>query len=171
MKKNGEYVGVDEKFIPENEKYVDESLLGDKEKAKNTAKKFAKGYLIFFVIFVIFAISLPIFIFTQARKQMNNQYSSFSTKGNKYTFSHLQGTKSGFELRDYFDDIITNNKLEAYTTITVVYNGKSAVTEDEILSIKNSIPNTSTKAYEVSVDYADSRGQAINKVTIKDIQQ
>ena len=31
MKKNGEFVGVDEKFIPEDEKYVDESLLGNKE--------------------------------------------------------------------------------------------------------------------------------------------
>ena len=28
MKKNGQYVGVDEKYIPEEEKYVDESLLG-----------------------------------------------------------------------------------------------------------------------------------------------
>ena len=37
MKKNGEFVGVDEKFIPEDEKYVDESLVGDKEKAKKVA--------------------------------------------------------------------------------------------------------------------------------------
>ena len=76
MKKNGEFVGVDEKFIPENEKYVDESLLGDKEKAKKTAKKFAKGYLIFFAIFVIFAMSMPIIMFTQARKQMNDKTES-----------------------------------------------------------------------------------------------
>jgi len=168
MKKNGEYVGVDEKFIPENEKYVDESLLGDKEKAKKTAKKFAKGYLIFFVIFMVFAISMPIFMYTNARKQMNDKYNTYQT--NKYTFSHLQGTQSGWELRDYLDDIITNNKLEAYTKITVVYNGKSATTEDELLAIKNELPNTSTDAYEVSVNYADSRGQAINKVTIKDIK-
>ena len=31
MKKNGEYVGIDEKYVSENEKYVDESLLGNKE--------------------------------------------------------------------------------------------------------------------------------------------
>ena len=168
MKKNGEFVGVDEKFIPENEKYVDESLLGDKEKSKKTAKKFVKGYLIFFVIFTIFAISLPIVMITQTRKQMNDKYDNFQT--NKYTFSHLQGTQSGWELRDYLDDIITNNKLDAYTKITVVYNGKTATTEDELLALKNELPNTSTDAYEVSVDYADSRGQAINKVTIKDIK-
>lgn len=166
MKKNGEYVGVDEKFIPENEKYVDESLLGDKEKAKKTAKKFAKGYLIFFIIFIIFVISLPIIMITQTRKHMNDKYDSYQT--NKYTFSHLQGDQSGWELRDYLDDIITNNKLDAYTKITVVYNGKSATTEDELLALKNELPNTSTEAYEVSLDYADSRGQAINKVTIKE---
>ena len=168
MKKNGEFVGVDEKFIPEDEKYVDESLLGDKEKTKKTAKKFAKGYLIFFVIFTIFAISMPIFVITQARKQMDNKYGN--VKGNMYTFFHLQGTQSGYELRDYLDDITSNNKAGGYTTITVVYNEKSATTEEEILSIKNEIPNTSAEAYEVSVDYADSRGQTIDKVTIKDIK-
>ena len=75
--------------------------------------------------------------------------------------------------RGYYKDsdsaIITNNKLDAYTTITVVYNEKSAVTEEEILSLKQEISNAGSKKYEVSVDYADSRGQVINKVTIKDI--
>ena len=28
MKRNSQYIGVDEKYIPENEKYVDDSLLG-----------------------------------------------------------------------------------------------------------------------------------------------
>lgn len=177
MKKNGEFVGVDEKFIPENEKYVDESLLGDKEKAKKTAKKFAKGYLIFFVIFMVFAISMPIFMFMHGRKQMNDMrdkfnsgYNSSGTKGNMYTFNHLSGDKWGSELRDYLDKIITNNKLDGYAHITVVYNGKSAITPDEILTIKNEISNTNSEDYEVSVDYADSLGQVVNKVTIKDIK-
>ena len=39
MKKNGEYVGVDEKFIPENEKYVDYSILGSKQESKQKIKK------------------------------------------------------------------------------------------------------------------------------------
>lgn len=175
MRKNGEYVGVDERFIPEDEKYVDESLLGDKEKSKKIAKKFAKGYMIFFVIFMIFGISMPIFMYMQGMKEMNDMksgsnsiYNSSKIKGNMYTFWHLQGTQSGWELRDYLDDIITNNKLDAYTKITVVYNGNPSITEDELLALKNELPNTSTDAYEVSVDYADSRGQVINKVTIKD---
>ena len=39
MKKNSEYVGVDEKFIPEDEKYVKDSVLGNREESKNKIKK------------------------------------------------------------------------------------------------------------------------------------
>ena len=39
-----------------------------------------------------------------------------------------------------------------------------------LLKIKNQIPNTSTDDYEVFVDYADSRGLVVNKVTIKEIK-
>lgn len=45
------------------------------------------------------------------------------TKMNMYTFFHLQGTQSGYKLRDYLDDIAINNKFDEYTTITVVYKG------------------------------------------------
>lgn len=66
MKKNGEYVGVDDKFIPEDEKYVDESLLGNKEETKKTVKKVAKGigigYLVFIGIFLVIFVSIFIFI-------------------------------------------------------------------------------------------------------------
>lgn len=92
------------------------------------------------------------------------------TKMNMYTFFHLQGTQSGYKLRDYLDDIAINNKFDEYTTITVVYKGESVTNEEEILKIKNQIPNTSTEDYEVFVDYADSRGQVVNKVTIKEIK-
>ena len=61
MKKNGEYVGVDEKFIPENEKYVDESILGNKEEKDRKVKKGIKfllgaygiGIVIWIVILLI----------------------------------------------------------------------------------------------------------------------
>lgn len=38
MKKNGQYVGVDEKYIPEDEKYVDESLLGSTDEIRDGVK-------------------------------------------------------------------------------------------------------------------------------------
>ena len=66
MKKNAEYVGVDDEFIPEDEKYVDESLLGNKEesqrKIKKTAKTIAIGYIIFAVIMFALVIGITVFI-------------------------------------------------------------------------------------------------------------
>ena len=47
MKKNSEYVGVDEKFIPEDEKYVKDSVLGNREESKNKIKKGLIVVLIF----------------------------------------------------------------------------------------------------------------------------
>ena len=52
MKKNGQYVGVDEKYIPEEEKYVTED--------KNN-KKIGIGYLA--VVLFIFIIVIIVFVF------------------------------------------------------------------------------------------------------------
>ncbi len=88
MNKSGQYVGVDEKYIPEEEKYVDNTLNGEiketlrdgvksvknyvskdenKEKIKNTGKKVLKvgkgiaiGYLVYWIVGVI--IALVVFI-------------------------------------------------------------------------------------------------------------
>lgn len=173
MKKNGEYVGVDEKFIPENEKYVDDSVIGDKEKIKKFTTRIAKGYIIFIVLFAILAFGMPIFIFMQGKKIISSQVfrSSSSVKENKYNFSHIRGTKSGASLLNYLDDIIDNNKSSSYATITVVYNGSSAVSEDDLLSIKRSISTEADTVYEISVDYSDSQGRIVNKVTIEEIKK
>ena len=61
--------------------YVDESLLGEKEKAKKTAKKFAVGYLIFFFLIFAFVIGMMILGFTRfisAQKEFDKFDSSNS---------------------------------------------------------------------------------------------
>ena len=78
-----------------------------------------------------------------------------------FDYDNLQGEHMGADYR--LDKIITNNKTNSEHIITVVYMDKSVITEDEILSIKKSL-NESTKYY-YSVDY-DSDGY-VNKVTIK----
>ena len=93
MNKNGQYVGVDEKYIPEDEKYVDNNLnnelkkdvhnmyqgakeyVSDKdnqEKMKNAGKKSLKiakglgiGYLVFAGIVIVMVITVFIFVFSQ----------------------------------------------------------------------------------------------------------
>ena len=107
MKKNGQYVGVDEKYIPEEEKYVDNNLnneikndmhdiyqgakgyITDKdnqEKIKNVGRKGLKiakgigiGYIIFAGIVILLVIATFIFVFSQIFK-MNKQGDEFVDK-------------------------------------------------------------------------------------------
>ena len=93
MKKNGQYVGVDEKYVPEDEKYVDNNLnseikndmhnmyqgaigyVSDKdnqEKMKNVGRKGLKitkgigiGYLVFVGIVIVMVIAIFILVFSQ----------------------------------------------------------------------------------------------------------
>ena len=163
MKKNSEFVGVDEKFIPESEKYVEDTALGNEEEKKKALNGYRRMIYVFMAIPIILGIVMIVsnmFLFNNFKE----------TKMNMYTFFYLQGTQSGYKLRDYLDDIATNNKFEGYTTIEVIYKDQAVTTEQDILKIKNQIPNTSTDDYEVFVDYADSRGLVVNKVTIKEIK-
>ena len=57
MKKNAHYVGVDDKYIPKEEKYVD-----DTKSIKNT-RKYNIGYFVFMGIMLTFVISIFIFVF------------------------------------------------------------------------------------------------------------
>ena len=45
MNKNGQYVGVDEKYIPEEEKYVDNTLNGEIKDALNDGVNSVKNYV------------------------------------------------------------------------------------------------------------------------------
>ena len=56
--KSGEFVGVDEKFIKEEDKYVDPSVVISEEKQKKMSNNFLKGFLIFLVVFFILGIAI-----------------------------------------------------------------------------------------------------------------
>lgn len=45
MKKNGQYVGVDEKYVPQDEKYVDDNLNAEIKNDMHHAYKSAKEYI------------------------------------------------------------------------------------------------------------------------------
>lgn len=191
MKKNGEYVGVDEKYIPEDEKYVDESLLGNKEESKRKIKKTAKSIAIGYVLFVIFIFAMfmgiAIFMFSSFNKtrksmmddfnqksttmqedynsQVNNMMDSYNVSAFNNGIKSMQGTQSKFMLSSYLDKIVTSNKTNSNHIITVTYSETATTSEDGIVGIKHSLNDNSK--YEVSLGY-DANGY-INKVTIKDI--
>ncbi len=75
MKKNAHYVGVDEKYIPEDEKYVDDTVADDikkdikegynnldKGKVKKGAKFLAKASMFYFAFVMIFIIVVFIIV-------------------------------------------------------------------------------------------------------------
>ena len=86
MKKNSKYVGVDDKFIPEDEKYVDDSLLGNKEETKKIIGKTVKvagiGYLVYTVIFLILFVSVFIIIFRFMGNTSKQAEDTFNQAGN-----------------------------------------------------------------------------------------
>lgn len=176
MKKNGEYVGVDEKFIPEDEKYVDESLLGNKEETKKTIKKVAKGfgigYLVFIVIFLVIFIGMFIFagsfIFNKIGKtgeETGEVGSYIDVDFFNSRFEMYSGTSSKLFVTTLLDDVVTNNKKNSDKIITVIYNETTTTEPNEIVGLKQSFEQG--KEYEVMLDY-DTNG-LVNKVTIKDI--
>ena len=97
MKKNGEYVGVDDKYIPEDEKYVDDSLLGDKqissENIKKVAKKVGIGYLIFMGLIIAVPIGLMIFFGIRFNNYFNKSKNMFNEVLDKTT-SQIEKSQS-----------------------------------------------------------------------------
>lgn len=154
MKKNSEFVGVDEKFIPENEKYVDESLLGDKEKAKRTIKNIGIGYLCFIVVFAVIFICIAIFIisnffskddgfmskfpniFSEVQSLVVNQENENFKKTFNKKFESKSGTKLASDIINLLDDVVTNNKKNSDKIITVMYNENITNDPNEIVDLK-----------------------------------
>lgn len=176
MKRNSEYVGVDEK-------YVDESLLGDREKAKKTITKVAKGfgigYIVYIIIFLIIFVSFSIFVgsvFFKVGKTVNEQInnlgsqtgdlgSSIEVNSFNSSFEMYSGTSPKLYVTTLLDNVVTNNKKNSDKIITVIYNETTTTDPNEIVDLKQSFDQG--KEYEVMLDY-DAKG-FVNKVTIKNI--
>lgn len=126
MKKNGEFVGVDEKFIPEEEKYVDESILGNKaeteekikgyvKKGGKIAKKIGIGYLCFLGVVFAFIIGIMILMFTtfnNARKTQDDIISSIKG-GQGEIYSSVQ--QQNDQRQNEAEKQSFNNEFELYS--------------------------------------------------------
>lgn len=197
MKKNSKYVGVDEKFIPEDEKYVDDSLLGDKEKTK---KVIGTGFLVYSVIFIVIFVTVFIMIFRftgkkskQAEEITNQAGSFFSQMGKMMENSIDQYNNDDSE----FEQKKINNEKEAFNRSFEMYSGtqrkeivifmlnevekNNQKNSDQIIKVLYNDANATDsngiveikkqlnedKEYEIILDY-DVNGY-VNQVTIKDM--
>ena len=74
MKKNGQYVGVDEKYVPEEERYVE----GDSKKNAKILKGVGIGYLaviifIFIIVIIGFVVIIMNFVDINNNRKNNTQ--------------------------------------------------------------------------------------------------
>lgn len=173
MKKNSEYIGVDEKFIPENEKYVDDSILGNEEESKKKIKKWlefsTKGlkiglgvYVILFLLVLIFFVGIVVFIFNHS-KNMNKQIFDM------YNNATEQAIDIYNSATDQMNDETQNKKDTADTMNEMkdVMNSMGIMMNDFMNSQSNSINKTSFNAnLEMygGTQYGSSVGKLLDKV-------
>lgn len=188
MKKDGQYVGVQDEYVPEDEKYVDNSIneglkgqfksyVNDKdnqEKIKMGAKKGLKiakrigiGYLVFYIIMMLFVFVFIGFVFVKMigmRSNFNNETKKHEVTYFNQNFDWYAGTQSGSQVNSLLTKVSTSIKKDNSHIITVSYNGTSTANPNEIINLKKQFDVF--KEYEVSMDY-NSKGY-INKITITD---
>jgi len=208
-KKNSEYIGVDDKYMPddvyprsgsyssgpENEQYVQESVLGDREQTKKTVRKVAKGfgigYAVFVGIVIIIMISMIVFAFNMFNKvsdsiddfgdfgssmpgsdildDMDDHFDDVQLKQQTAVFNGplemYKGTNSAFFMESLLDNIVTANTKGDHIVV-LAYNGKSVTDPADIVKIKRGMKDDCE--YEVLFSY-DANG-FINKCDVSEYE-
>lgn len=181
--KNGDYVGVDEKYIPEDEKYIQASVAdeikGDitnvynnlktpenKKKIKKAAKTGIVAYityisLILIVIVVIFILSFKIF------NGVLGNINGTSNKSFNFDLEFYSGEQEGIDAKSLLDEVIKVNKTDKKHKISVIYENENTTDPSTITTIKQSF--SEWDKYEISQDY-DNNGY-INKITITKLNE
>ena len=197
MKKNSKYVGVDEKFIPEDEKYVDDSLLGDKEKTK---KVIGTGFLVYSVIFLVIFVAVFIMIFkftgkkskqaediieqagsviNQVGKQMENSIDQYNNDDSEFEQKKINNEKEAFNRSFEMYSGTQRKEIVIFMLNEVEKNNQK--NSDQIIKVLYNDANATDsngiveikkqlnedKEYEIILDY-DVNGY-VNQVTIKDM--
>ena len=115
MKRNSEFIGVDEQYIPEDEKYVDESILGNKEESKNKIKKAIKIglgiWVIWFLLIIAFAVFMFVSIFNYSKK-MNNQVLDLYYNGSEQILDLQDNVVEQMEDKTQQDSINKMDEIE-----------------------------------------------------------
>lgn len=170
MKKNGQYVGVDEKYIPEDDKYVDNNLnseikndmhnmyqgakeyVSDKdnqEKMKNVGRKGLKiakgigiGYLVFAGIVIVMVIAVFILVFSQFFR-INRQGDEIRNKANDIINQGINTIDDGYNKMNV-DDF--NFDLETYSG-TQYGSSVSRLLDNVITKIKKNADHSITVTY------------------------
>ena len=174
MKKNEQYIGVDEKYVPSKDS--EEKTNSGEKKGLKIIKGIGIGYLVIICIILIFTTALFIFMFNMF-SGISKQSSDIIDRTNDIIYQGIKdtnagnfnsdlesyvGTQYGLNVLNLLDKVVTKIKKNADHSIMVVYGTTTTTNTDEIVAIKKQLEDTSK--YEISFDY-DSNGY-IYKVTI-----
>lgn len=180
MKKNGQYVGVDEKYIPDEEKYVDnetnkeikdavndglnsvKDYLTDKdnqEKIKKAGKKGFKflkgvgiGYLVFIGIIIAFAIGIFVLVFVNMAK-MNDRADDAANQSNSLidkVKDEMDNQINSGEITDQF----SKAEINAFNASFELYSGsQTGLIVDTLLN--KIVINNKKEEHIITVIYND----------------
>ncbi len=178
MKKNEQYIGVDEKYVPEDEKYVDNNLnneikkdmhdiyqgakgyVSDKdnqEKMKNVGRKGLKiakgigiGYLVFAGIVIVMVIAVFILVFSQFFK-INKQGDEIRDKATNIINQGINNIDDGYNkmnVDDFNFDIETYSGTQYGSTVL-------RLLDNVITKIKKNTNHPITVIYGTTTSKAD----------------
>lgn len=173
MKKNGQFVGVDEKYVPEDEKYVDNNLNSEikndihnmyqgakgyvsnkdnQEKMKNVGRKGLKiakgigiGYLAFVGIIIIVVIVVFALVFSQFSK-INKQGDEIRSKTTDIINQGINKTNDVYSKIDVED---FNIDLESYSG-TQYGSSVSKLLDNVVTKIKKNTEHLITVTYDTT---------------------
>ena len=198
--KNSEFVGIDENYFPRSgsystessNDYVEESVLGNREQTRNTAKKVIKGigigYAVFFGIVIVMMFVIMGFGFmmfnktTDTMKDMaggfgvsdlgddlmdgvNDLFDGNLNKQNASVFNANLELYKGTQSAFFMESLLDNivtANTKAEHIVVLAYNGTSVTEPEDIVKIKRSLDDKAE--YEVLFAY-DGNG-FINKCTV-----
>ena len=180
MKKNGQYVGVDEKYIPDEEKYVDnetnkeikdavndglnsvKDYLTDKdnqEKIKKAGKKGFKflkgvgiGYLVFIGIIIAFAIGIFVLVFVNMAK-MNDRADDITNQSNSLIDEVIDDMNDQIN-SDEITDQFSKAEINAFNAPFELYSGSQTGLFIETL-LNKIVTNNKKEEHIITVIYND----------------
>lgn len=166
--KNDDYIGVDEKYIPEEEKNKEISVSGGvSQKNRNRLVKGGIALMIMWVVVaIVVMVIISLFAFGMFKKGsgiiINKAQETMDKEDINDDLEFFLGEEDGGHVKSLLEEVIKINKTNKKHAITIIYESHNTKDSAEIIDIKHSIDEDSE--YDSNADY-DSKGY-INKITI-----
>ena len=130
---------------------------------KNTFTSFQIARIISFFIIIIVFIVFGFILFKGIKNNNPNNFNDRNVSSSTFNFDieMFKGSQNGFILESLISTVINKNSKYPEHTISIIYNDKTYVLTDELISLKGEISNN--KYYEVIFNYKE---EFINNIII-----